>query len=200
MAPRNVSMKTSKGLGRHAFPSLSLFLSSSLFFPLPLDLHSNIWMPGKGYDCLGTVYYLAYEKVLFLFFTHLALQDSLLGWIILVWAFCVILGWHLMAFESFFYIDQQPIFRAFSSVWSQIVMDQLIKYLLFVCFLFQVKPGLQPRAAHFQAAKPVKPVKQALLLPAKLKVLDITDFWDYVVSCFKFLPLYFLINFQSKCH
>ena len=55
-------------------------------------------------------------------------------------------------------------------------MDQLIKYLLFVCFLFQVKPGLQPRAAHFQAAKPVKPVKQALLLPAKLKVLDITDF------------------------
>ena len=73
-------------------------------------------------------------------------------------------------------------------------MDQLIKYLLFVCVLFQVKPGLQPRAAHFQAAKPVKPVKQALLLPAKLKVLDITDFWDYVVSCFKFLPLYFLIN------
>ena len=51
-----------------------------------------------------------------------------------------------------------------------------------MCFLFQVKPGLQSRAAHFQAAKPVKPVKkQALLLPAKLKVLDITDFWDYVV-------------------
>ena len=49
-------------------------------------------------------------------------------------------------------------------------MDQLIKYLLFVCYLLQVKPGLQPRAAHFQAARPVKPVKQALLLPAKLKV------------------------------
>ena len=34
-------------------------------------------MPGKGYDCLGTVYYLACESQFF-FFSHLVIQDTLL--------------------------------------------------------------------------------------------------------------------------
>lgn len=89
-----------QGLGRQAFPPLSLFLASS-FFPHPLTSLCTALSECPEKAMIALVLFFSYGKVLFFSHTFRYKTACSQAWIILVWAFRVILGWRLGFQEHF---------------------------------------------------------------------------------------------------